>query len=205
MQKRTFLSRFAAFSALAAAGLASRPNAAPATGSANSASSPSTKPRVAVVYFSKTGHTESLARAVQAMTGADIFGVRTVEPYPEEYGPTTEIVKDELERNVVRELAPLEIDLPRYDVVVFATPTWWHHTAVPLQTKIRSFPKGALDGKLVLTANTHGGGGLMHTREDFEKILTDSGAKLGTHLTVFGGVDEDDRKVREWLRENRVL
>lgn len=80
-----------------------------------------------------------------------------------------------------------------------------HHAAAPLLTKIREFPKGALNGKLVLTANTHGGGGLMHTREDFEKLLADSGAKLGTHLTVFGDVDEDDLKVRNWLRENNVL
>lgn len=204
MQKRTFLSRFAA---VAAAGLANRLSAASAAQTVSSASAKArgAKHRVAVVYFTKTGNTESVARAVRAVTDADIYGVRTVEPYPEEYGPTTDIVKDELEHNIVRELVPLEIDLTPYDVVVFATPTWWHHVAVPLQTKIRSFPKGALNGKLILTANTHGGGGLMHTREDFEKLLTDSGAKLGTHLTVFGNVDEDDRKVRNWLRDNNVL
>ncbi len=206
MQKRTFLSRFAAVAAVAGAGLASRLSAAaPAAESGSSASAQGAKQRAAVVYFTKTGNTESVARAVRAMTGADIYGVRTVKPYPEEYGATTDIVKDELDRNVIRELVPLEIDLTRYDVVVFATPTWWHHAAAPLLTKIREFPKGALNGKLVLTANTHGGGGLMHTREDFEKLLADSGAKLGTHLTVFGDVDEDDLKVRNWLRENNVL
>ena len=30
----------------------------------------------------------------------------------------------------------------------------------------------------------------MHTREDFEKLLKDSGAKLGTHLTVYGSVEK---------------
>lgn len=46
----------------------------------------SAKPRLAVVYFSKSGNTESVAKAVQAMTGADIFEVKTVKPYPESGG-----------------------------------------------------------------------------------------------------------------------
>ena len=45
---------------------------------------------------------------------------------------------------------------------------------MPLQTwaKAQNF-----SGKLVLTCNSHGGGGLMHTREDFEKILKPTGAR----------------------------
>lgn len=45
----------------------------------------------------------------------------------------------------------------------------------------------------------------MHTREDFEKLFAASGATLGTHLTVYGDVDEDDRDVRAWLTENGLL
>ena len=158
--------------------------------------------RMAFVYFSKTGNTESLAVATQAMTGCDVFEVKTVKPYPNEYKPPTEIVKDELEKGVIRELQPLEIELSKYDVIAMGTPTWWHHTAMPLQTWIKSRD---FNGKLVLTANTHGGGGLMHTREDFEKLLKDSGATLGTHLTVYGDVKKNDRDVRNWLKENGVL
>ena len=158
--------------------------------------------RIAVVYFSKTGNTASVARAVRAMTGADVFEVKTVKPYPEEYRPTTEIVKEELEKGIIREIAPLDVDLAKYDAVLLATPTWWHHAAMPLQTWVKA---QNFTGKLVLTCNTHGGGGLMHTREDFEKLLAGSGAKLGTHLTVYGGVDEDDSDVRRWLIQNGLL
>ena len=155
--------------------------------------------RIVFVYFSRTGHTASVAAAVQAMTGCDAFEVKTVKPYPEEYTPTTKIVKEELEKGIVRELQPLPVDLSKYDVVCLGTPTWWHHVAMPLQTWIKS---QNFSGKLVLTCNTHGGGGLMHTREDFEKLLKDSGARLGTHLTVQGGVDKDDGEVLAWLKEN---
>ena len=86
------------------------------------------------------------------------------------------------------------------NVVVLATPTWWHHAAMPLQTWIRSVD---LSAKKILTANTHGGGGLMHTREDFEALL--AGRRLGTHLTVYGAVRPQDAKVRSWLEENGCL
>lgn len=76
------------------------------------------KMRVAVVYFSRSGNTASVAKAVQAMTGADTFEVKTVKPYPEAYKPTTEVVKEELEKNIIREVQPIDIDLSKYDVVV---------------------------------------------------------------------------------------
>lgn len=193
MQKRTFCQTLGA---LIFGGSAMAQSVAATTNTS------SAKPRLAVVYFSKSGNTESVAKAVQAMTGADIFEVKTVKPYPEAYKPTTEVVKEELEKNIIREIQPIDIDLSKYDVVVLATPTWWHHTAMPLQTwaKAQNF-----SGKLVLTWNSHDGGGLMHTREDFEKILKPTGARLGTHLTVEGSVRTNSKEVRTWRIANGVL
>lgn len=94
--------------------------------------------RIAVVYFTKSGNTQSLAEAVRAMTGADLYRVETIEPYPDSYGPATEVVKDELERGIIRPIKPLAVNLALYDVIVLATPTWWHHVAMPLQTWIKS-------------------------------------------------------------------
>lgn len=156
--------------------------------------------RIAIVYFTKSGNTQSLAEAVRAMTGADLYRVETIEPYPESYGQATEVVKDELERKIIRPIKPLAVNLAHYDVIVLATPTWWHHVAMPLQTWIKSVD---LSGKKILTANTHGGGGLMETRRDFETLL--AGKNLGTHLTVYGGVRPQDNRVRSWLTENGCL
>lgn len=94
--------------------------------------------RIAVVYFTKSGNTQSLAEAVRAMTGADLYRIETIEPYPDSYGPATEVVKDELERKIIRPIKPLAVNLALYDVIVLATPTWWHHVAMPLQTWIKS-------------------------------------------------------------------
>ena len=150
--KRNFLKTV--FMTGCAFGLASR------VGAAETATPANTR-RIAVVYFSKTGNTRKVAETIRSLTGADLYEVTTKEPYPEEYGPTTEIVKEEIEKGIEREIVAPKMDLSKYDVVILGTPTWWHHVAQALQTWIKSVD---LKGKTVAHFNTHGGGGRMHTR-----------------------------------------
>lgn len=84
--------------------------------------------------------------------------------------------------------------------MILASPTWWHHIASPLETWIKSVD---LSDKLVLTCNTHGGGGVMETRHDYERLLPQN--KLGTHFSSFGAVDLESQAVRMWLEENDLL
>ncbi len=164
---------------------------------------PETKPssiKTAVVYFTKTGNTESVAKAVQAAIGADLYRVETVEPYPDGYRETTNIVRKEIENGTIRPIKELKINLAQYDAIVLASPTWWHHIASPLEAWIKTVD---LSGKLILTCNTHGGGGIMHTREDYERLLPKS--SLGSHFTVYGSVSLQSRAVRTWLRENKLI
>lgn len=154
----------------------------------------------AVVYFSKTGNTRKVAETIRALTGADLYEVTTKEPYPEEYGPTTEIVKEEIEKGIEREIVAPKMDLSKYDVVILGTPTWWHHVAQALQTWIKSVD---LKGKTVAHFNTHGGGGRMHTEEDFLKILPDN-KHLG-HLTIRGSAWGLEGDVRDWLKKIGLL
>ena len=104
------------------------------------------KPKILVVYFSKTNHTKNIADTIARLTGADELRVEVVKPYPEAYRSTTEVVKKELEKGIVREIKAPEVDLSKYDVIIFGTPTWWHHVAMPLQTWIKAHP---MQGKTI--------------------------------------------------------
>ncbi|MDO5532860.1 flavodoxin [Sutterella sp.] len=161
---------------------------------------PGSPRRIAVVFVSKTGHTKSVAEAIRHFTGADVFQVETVEPYPEEYRPATEVVKAEIEQGIKRPLKPLAIDLSKYDTVILGTPTWWHRPAQPLKTWMESVD---LTEKFVLTFSTHGGGGLMEVRSEFESLLP--GVKLGTHFLSWGGVRRASSDVKAWLAENGLV
>ena len=157
-------------------------------------------PKALVTYFSATGNTARAARLIAAATGADLYEVTTKEPYPEEYTPTTEIVKEEIEKGIEREIVAPKIDLSKYDVVILGTPTWWHHVAQALRTWIKSVD---LKGKTVAHYNTHGGGGRMHTEEDFLKLLPEN-KHLG-HLTVRDSAWGLTSDVEDWLKEIGLL
>lgn len=156
--------------------------------------------RIAVIFNSRTGHTRSVARAIRVMTGADLYELQLEQPYPDDYRRTTEIVKEELSRNYYRPIKPVKIDLSRYDVVIFGSPTWWHHVAGPVRVWIQS---NKPQGKFIATFNDHGGGGEMECRKDYEEML--KGNRLGTHLAIFGEVSESSSEVRLWLKENGLL
>ena len=73
-----------------------------------------------IVYFSKTGNTQGVAETVAKLTGAEIFRLETVEPYPDDYHTSTEVAKRQLEENarpalkaVPQNLAQLRRDIPR--------------------------------------------------------------------------------------------
>ena len=161
-------------------------------------------PRSCVVWFSRTGHTRRVADAIRVVSGAKPFEIKLSDPtrYSDEYRKATKEVLAEIERGVKPEIEAPSVPVDDFDVFFIGTPTWWHHVAMPLQTWARA---QNFSGKLVITCNSHGGGGLMHTREDFEKILKPTGARLGTHLTVEGSVRTNSKEVRNWLVENGGL
>lgn len=114
MQKRNFLKALGSvtFAALASgAGLSARASDARA-------------PRILFVYVTRTGHTESIGKAVRHQLGdaarVDFLRVRTVEPYPSEYKPMTKVVKAEREQGIERKITAPVVNLKDYDVVILA-------------------------------------------------------------------------------------
>lgn len=135
MQKRRLLASAALAITALGCGATSLSRTAGAAESPKQA--PADNRRIAVVYFTKTGNTKSLAEAVRHMTGAALFRVETVEPYPESYGSATEIVKDELQRGVIRPIRPLAFNPDDYDVVVLGTHLTVYGAVRPQDAKVR--------------------------------------------------------------------
>lgn len=50
---------------------------------------------ILVAYFSWSGNTERMAEQIVAQTGADLFSIEPVTPYPEDYTACTEVALEE--------------------------------------------------------------------------------------------------------------
>jgi flavodoxin len=110
-----------------------------------------------VAYYSRTGNTRVIAGQIRRSRGADLFEIRTAEPYPEDYEQTVEQARRETQAGFEPALATDALDIARYHTVFLGFPIWGQ-TAPPA---IRSFLKAhAWAGKTIRPFVTHGGYGL---------------------------------------------
>lgn len=123
-------------------------------GSTMATTSVQAKPLVA--YFTLTGNTEKAAKIVAEATGADLYQIELVTPYPSEYQAQTELAKKELTSGTLPPIKPCPENIAEYDVVFVGSPVWWGTMATPIRTFLKS---GVLNGKKVIPFVTHGGGG----------------------------------------------
>ena len=87
-----------------------------------------------VAYFSFSGNTKLIAEKIQAKTGADIFRIETVKPYPADYDETAYgIAKEQHDKGIKPELKD-NGDVSNYDTVFVGTPAWWFEMAPAVKT-----------------------------------------------------------------------
>lgn len=98
-----------------------------------------------VVYYSRSGNTEALARMIGNETGADMFRVTTVTPYPEAYRETTEVARAERDNNARPAINGRVENMADYDVVYIGVPNWWSTMPMPMFTFLEQYD---LSGKL---------------------------------------------------------
>ena len=164
-----------------------------------------------VLYFSRAdenynvgvieeGNTAVIAKMIASRTGADLFELVPVEPYPEDYEECCDVALDEKNRGARPELVALP-DLSSYSTIFLGFPCWWGDLPMPVYTAIE-----ALDwnGKTICPFNTHEGSGEAGMFSTLEAVC--EGATLTDGLTMRGQDAQNDREgtqaeVDNWLSE----
>lgn len=151
--------------------------------------------RVLVAYYSRTGHTRTIAEMIHARTGGDLVAIEPVVPYPENYDAL-------VAQNVVEQqsgfLPPFKTqieDIAQYDVVFLGSPLW----NVRLTPPIRSFVSTHdLAGKMVAPFVTYIVSNLGRSHEDIAELAPD--ARILDGLAVLGDqASGADDTVAAWL------
>ena len=160
MQRRRFLQNAGTAGAALSLGLITRAvSAAPGAQGGS---------RVLVIFYSRAGenyapggtevlevgHTAQMARFIAGAAGADVYEIRTVDPYPQGYRETTELVQEQFNKNIRPKLAGSMPDLSKYDVVFFGHPIWWGRLPPPVRTFLDA---ADFSGLKVAHFCTHGG------------------------------------------------
>ena len=102
-------------------------------------------------YIEK-GNTAMMAAVIAEKTGGDLFEIRTVVPYPDDYASMLRAAQEEIDSNARPELVETVENMADYDVIFIGYPIWHGRMPQAIYTFLESYD---LSGKTVIPFNTH--------------------------------------------------
>lgn len=153
-----------------------------------------------VVYYSRTGNTEVVAKHIQSSTGADMFRIETEKPYPQDYTETTEVAKKEKNDNARPGIKGKIENIGQYDTIFIGFPIWWGTYPMAVATFLDSYN---FAGKTIIPFCTHGGGGVDRGFTDIGKAAPRAVHKKGLSLNG-SRASSSESDVDKWLEEVKV-
>ena len=161
-----------------------------------------------IIYFSRAdenyfggemryvdkGNTEIIAEYIKDLTGADMFKVEPLNPYPRDYMECIEEAKVRTrEHNApIKENIP---DISEYEVIYVGSPIYWGGMPEELFTALKELN---FTGKIIRPFVTHEGSGLSGVPRQLKEICV--GAEVTSGLAIVGsGVNNSKQKVEDWI------
>lgn len=149
----------------------------------------------------KIGNTKAAVQMMEKMTGADVFRIETVKPYPFSHMETVTIAQAEQREDARPELKGNDINVEAYGTVILGYPNWWGTIPMAVCTFLESHD---FSGKTILPLCTHEGSGMGHSEADIKAICP--GAKIGKGLAIKGSkVNSAEKSIEEWLSSAGLL
>lgn len=133
-----------------------------------------------VAYFSWGGTTQRMAQQIQEITGADMFRIEPVVPYPTEYTPCTEVAREEKDNNARPAIKDRVQNWDDYDVVFIGCPVWWWTTPMIIHTFCESYD---FKGKTVVPFCTYAATYRDETLAEIVNSTPDASHLTGEGLT----------------------
>ena len=165
-----------------------------------------------IIYYSRTGenyvngriekltkgNTEICAEFIQEAVGGDLFQVRTVSEYSEDYNECIAEAKEELNTNARPKLKEYLDNIDVYDNVFVCGPCWWGTYPVAVFSLLERLD---FTGKKVMDLMTHEGSGLGDSERDLRKIC--KGASFGAGIAIHGAdAAKSKEAVAKWAEKS---
>ena len=154
-----------------------------------------------VVYFSWSGNTENVAKAIQSQTNSDIFEIIPATPYSDDYDTVVDLAQEEQINNARPAISDEIKNIEQYDVVYVGFPNWWGDMPMILYTFFDTYD---LSGKTVALFCTSGGSGLSNTVNEVKELEPKATVREGLHIDS-SLASNPDNAVSKWLNDIELL
>ena len=145
------------------------------------------------------GNTSIIAHMIAEQTGADLFEIEAVTPYPTSHSELLDVSRQEMTDNARPEIAGTVDNMDDYDTIFIGYPNWWGDMPMIVYNFLESYD---LSGKTIVPFCTHGGSGLSNTESTIADI---TGGTMKDGFAIPGTTAQNDRdtaksEVIEWLK-----
>ena len=144
-------------------------------------------------YIDK-GNTEIIAEYIKDITGADLFKVEPLNPYPANYMECIEEAKKRTKHHKaeIKENIP---DISNYEVIYIGSPIYWGGMPEEMFTALKDID---FTGKTIRPFTTHEGSGLSRVPRQLKEICI--GGEVLPGLAITGSyVKHSKERVEEWI------
>ena len=155
--------------------------------------------KMLVVYFSWGGTTQRMAQQIANLTGADLFRIEPVVPYPTEYTPCTEVALEERDTDARPAIVATVENWADYDMVFIGCPVWWHTAPMIINTFSESYD---FKDKTVVPFCTYAATYRDETLARIVELTPDATHLTGEGLTS-GRINE--QTIATWLRNIGIV
>ena len=155
--------------------------------------------KILVAYFSWGGTTQRMAQEIVNQTGADLFRIEPIVPYPTDYTACTEVAQEEKNNNARPAITGEVENWKQYDIVFIGCPVWWWTTPMIICTFAESYD---FEGKTVVPFCTYASTYRDETLARIVELTSDADHLTGEGLTS-GRINADN--IGAWLREIGIV
>ncbi|MBE8950591.1 MAG: flavodoxin [Quinella sp. 3Q1] len=168
-----------------------------------------TNEKILVVYYSRTGeeyglgnitegNTAIIAKFIAQKLGADMFEIKPVTPYPDNYEECKKVASRE---KATKARPPFigNVDISGYDIIFCGYPIWYGDAPQIVYTFLEGHD---FSGKKIVPFCTHGGSGLSSTDQNI--ALTCPTAKILQGFEIHGSIAQKNPSKAAELVDNNL-
>ncbi len=156
---------------------------------------------VLVIYYSRSGNTEAMAREIARKFNADIVKIEA-EKYSLDYQGWRDAANDADDKVTMVQIKPEVVDLGKYRLVFIGSPIWWYRPAPPLWAFIEN---NDFKEKNVILFNTYNSRFKSEEIEKFRREIEKKGGRLIDHISIRRGRVYYQKSGEQLLEESQDI
>ena len=174
---------------------------------------PPDKQSILIIYLSRTGNTEAVAKMIRNEVGGDLVSLEVENPYPKDYRATVDQVANENDRGYLSPLKTKIGNIGQYDTIFLGFPTWGMQLPPPMKSFLSQYDLG---GKTIIPFNTNAGYGAGSGFRQVKELAPRSTVLEG--FEIKGGIERDgvlfvmegekeklaQTEIKQWLQRIKI-